>query len=123
MGLIVGLAVFSHWVLDLLVHRPDLPLYDDTLKVGLGLWNYPLIAFLLEAGLLLGGMWLYLRATAPRTPAGRYAMPAFGVVLLLIQAGSSMGPPPPSPAAVATIGLISYIAITGVAYWLEKKRH
>jgi hypothetical protein len=42
---IVGAAVFSHWVLDLVVHRPDLPMYDDTLKVGLGLWNYPIPAF------------------------------------------------------------------------------
>ncbi len=122
MGLIVGLAVFSHWVLDLLVHRPDLPLYDDTLKVGLGLWNYPLPAFLLEAGLLLGGIWLYLRATAPVTAAGRYGMPAFGVLLILIQAGYALGPPTPSPAAVAGIGLISYLAFAGVAYWLDKKR-
>jgi membrane-bound metal-dependent hydrolase YbcI (DUF457 family) len=122
MGLIVGLAVFSHWVLDLLVHRPDLPLYDDTLKVGLGLWNYPLISFLLEAGLLLGGLWLYFRATAPATPAGKYGMLAFGILLLMIQAGTSFGPPPPSPEAVATIGLISYFAFAVVAYWLDKKR-
>ncbi len=39
----IGVAVFSHWVLDFLVHRPDMPLYDDTMKVGLGLWNYPVI--------------------------------------------------------------------------------
>ena len=70
-GLIVGLAVFSHWLLDFLVHRPDLPLYGNSLKVGLGLWNYPVPAFLLEAGVLVGGMWLYYRAAAPqRPPAG-----------------------------------------------------
>src|SRR4030095_1843195 len=40
-SLLVGLAVFSHWILDLIVHRPDLSLYDDTFKVGLGLWNSP----------------------------------------------------------------------------------
>ena len=54
---VVGLAVFSHWILDFLVHRPDLPLYDNTAKVGLGLWNAPALAFALEAGLLFGGMW------------------------------------------------------------------
>jgi membrane-bound metal-dependent hydrolase YbcI (DUF457 family) len=46
-ALLVALAVFSHWVLDFLVHRPDLPLYDNTAKVGLGLWNRPLLAFVL----------------------------------------------------------------------------
>src|SRR5678816_609145 len=40
----IGVAVFSHWILDFIVHRPDLPLYDDTLKVGLGVWNYPVVA-------------------------------------------------------------------------------
>jgi len=51
-----ALAVFSHWVLDLVVHRPDLPLYHNARKVGLRLWNYPLIAFALEAALLVGGI-------------------------------------------------------------------
>jgi len=60
---LVGLAVFSHWLLDLLVHGPDLPVYDDTMKVGLGLWNYPAIALLLEVVLLFGGMAMYMRRT------------------------------------------------------------
>src|SRR5215203_685693 len=50
----VALAVLSHWALDWLVHRPDLPLYDNTAKVGLGLWNAPAIAFALEAVFLFG---------------------------------------------------------------------
>src|SRR5881397_2912929 len=58
---IVGLAVFSHWVLDFLVHRPDLPLYDNTAKVGLGLWNLPVLALDLEIALLFGGMWLFFQ--------------------------------------------------------------
>jgi hypothetical protein len=122
MGIIVGLAVFSHWVLDLLTHRPDLPLYGDTLKVGLGLWNYPTIAFLLEIGLLLGGMWLYFRATNPITTAGKYGLLALGILLLIIQAVFSFGPSLPSLAAVPIIGLITYIAFAGYVYWLDKKR-
>src|SRR6266498_4600871 len=97
-ALVVGLAVFSHWVLDLLVHRPDLPLYDDTAKIGLGLWNLPAVALGLEALLLFGAMWLYLRHAARRT-----AMLVFGVVMLGIQAYVFFGPPPASDkAAVAT---------------------
>jgi len=62
-ALLVALAVFSHWVLDLVVHRPDLPLYDNVAKVGLGLWNYPAPAYLLEVAVLFGGTFLYLRST------------------------------------------------------------
>src|SRR5437016_5341847 len=57
-ALLVALAVFSHWVLDLVVHRPDLPLYDNVAKVGLGLWNYPAPAYLPEVAVLFGGMFL-----------------------------------------------------------------
>jgi membrane-bound metal-dependent hydrolase YbcI (DUF457 family) len=121
-GLIVGAAVFSHWLLDLLVHRPDLPLYDDVLKVGFGLWNYPVAAFLLEAGLMFGGMFLYFRATESVTPGGRYAMLILGIVMLLLQASVFFGSPPPSPAAAAATGLVAYFALAGAAFWLEKKK-
>src|SRR5438093_5523221 len=82
----VGVAVFSHWALDLVVHRPDLPLYDDTMKIGLGLWNHPALAFALEAVLLFGGTALYLRRTTPVNSVGRYGPAVFGVVMLGIQA-------------------------------------
>jgi len=113
--------VFSHWVLDVIVHRPDLPLYDDTLKMGLGLWNYRAPAFLLEVAVLFGGMLLYLRSTAG-TPLGRYGMPVFGVVMVLVQAAVFFGPPPPSSAAAALTALLSYFLFAGVAGWLDHKR-
>src|SRR2546427_7096623 len=90
-ALIVGAAVFSHWVLDLLVHRPDLPLYDNTAKVGLGLWNFPALALGLEVVLLFGGMWLYFRSGAAR----RTAMVVFGLIMLGVQLYVFLGPPPP----------------------------
>ena len=60
-ALLVGFAVFSHWLLDLIVHRPDLAIYDDTLKVGFGLWKHRGIEFVLEIGILLFGAVLYLK--------------------------------------------------------------
>jgi len=113
---IVGLAVFSHWVLDFLVHRPDLPLYDNTAKVGLGLWNLPAVALGLEALLLFGAMWLYLRHTARRT-----AMLAFGVVMLAIQAYVFFGPPPASDKAAAATALIAYAVFAVVIRALERR--
>src|SRR5205823_11712807 len=91
---VVALAVLSHWILDFLVHRPDLPLYDNTAKVGLGLWNVPAVALGLEALLLFGAMWLYVRHTEHRT-----AMLVFGVIMLGIQAYVFFGPPPASDKA------------------------
>jgi len=115
---IVGLAVFSHWVLDFLVHRPDLPLYDNSAKVGLGLWNFPALALSLEAVLLFGGMWLYFRlGTARRT-----AMLVFGVVMLGIQAYVFFGPPPASDKAAAVTALASYVVFAVVIRTLERKR-
>jgi hypothetical protein len=59
--LIVGLAVFSHWVLDLIAHPRDLPIYDNKWKIGFGLWNHRGPEFALEIALLAGGIMLYLR--------------------------------------------------------------
>ena len=120
-ALLVALAVFSHWVLDLVVHRPDLPLYDNTAKVGLGLWNYPALAFLLEVAVLFGGMLLYLRSTTATTPLGRYGMPVFGVVMLAVQAFVFFGPPPSSDQAAAITAIGSYAVFAVVAGWLERR--
>ena len=119
---IVGVAVFSHWILDLLVHRPDLPLYGNSMKVGLGLWNFPVSAFLLEVVILFGGMFYYLRKTRPLDGIGRYGPVVFGLAMLVIQASVFFGPPPPSDKAVAVMGLASYLMFAAIAYWLEKKR-
>src|SRR5216117_2435771 len=76
--LIIGLAVFSHWILDLVAHPRDLPIYDNAAKVGFGLWNYRDPEFALEIALLAGGIALYLSRNA--MPAIRKtAMIAFGI--------------------------------------------
>jgi hypothetical protein len=91
-SVVVGIAVFSHWVLDFIVHRPDLPLYDNTAKVGRGLWNAPTLALSLEALLLLGGMWLCFRDQLSRA-IGSFV---FGALMIALQAYLFFGPPPPS---------------------------
>ena len=53
---------------DVLVHRPDMPLYDDSSKIGFGLWNYLVFAFVLELAVLFGGMYLYLKRTQSASP-------------------------------------------------------
>lgn len=121
-ALLVALAVFSHWVLDFVVHRPDLPLYDDAPKVGLGLWNYPAPAFALEIAVLFGGMLLYLRSTTATSRLGRFGFPVFGVVMLAVQATAFFGVPPPSDRVAAIEALVFYAAFAAVAGWLDRRR-
>jgi hypothetical protein len=118
----VALAVFSHWLLDLVVHRPDLPLYDDQHKLGLGLWDWPATAFALETGLLFGGMWLYLRATRGASRTARIGPPVLGLVMLALQASVFFGAPPPNAAAAAVTALFAYFVLAATAFWLERKR-
>jgi hypothetical protein len=119
---LVALAVFSHWLLDLVVHRPDLPLYDDQHKLGLGLWDWPATAFTLETGLLFGGMWLYLRATRGASRVARIGLPVLGLVMLALQASVFFGAPPPNAAAAAVTALFAYLVLAATAFWLERKR-
>lgn len=123
-ALLVSLAILSHWLLDIPVHRPDLPLYDDMDKIGLGLWNYPVWAFLLEIGLFCVCVLLYLRATKASSKGGKYAMVIFGLVLMIIQASIVFSPVPSwlTIEVTAVSLLIYYFATAGAVMWLEKKR-
>ena len=85
---IVGIAVFSHWVLDLIAHPRDLPIYDNTWKVGFGLWNYRGPEFALEIALLAGGIALYLARNAMPT-VRKGAIIAFGLLLVVIHIGDT----------------------------------
>jgi hypothetical protein len=119
---VVAVAVFSHWALDLLVHRPDLPLYDNVHKVGLDLWNYPRLSFLLEAAILVIGVLLYARKASATSPRGRVGVWVLTAALLLGNATFYFGPFLPSPTAVAVLVLVSYIVCTGAAAWVERRR-
>ncbi len=117
---VVSAAVFSHWILDLIVHRPDLPLYDNSLKLGFGLWNFPVIALGLEVVLLFSGMYLYLNATKAITGVRRYGMVVFGILMACGQVVVFFGAPPRSDRAAAITALTSYLVFAAGAFWLEK---
>jgi hypothetical protein len=121
-GLWVGAAVFSHWVLDFLTHRPDLPLYGDAAKVGLGLWNNVGLSLALEAAVLVGGLWMYLSRTRALTTVGRYGPIAWVALMLAIQVTSIYSPPPPSTTVLAVSGLVGYVLFAAIAAWLDRQR-
>jgi membrane-bound metal-dependent hydrolase YbcI (DUF457 family) len=116
-GLVVAAAVFSHWVLDFIVHTPDLPLYGNSAKVGLGLWNYPWISFPLEVVVFFGGMWMYFSTGVKR----RAQFVILGVVMFAMQLSAVFGPPPPSDKFAAGEALFAYFLFAGLIAWLERR--
>ena len=118
--LIIGLAVFSHWVLDLIAHPRDLAIYDNTWKVGFGLWNYRGPEFALEVTLLAGGIALYLARNA--MPAIRKrAVIVFGIALVVVQIGDTYVPRTPLTDKATVTGVwIFYTLFVLVAFAVEK---
>ena len=120
-AVVLALLVVSHWVLDSLTHRPDMPVLPLIgPKLGLGLWNYPAIEIALEGALLVGGTWLYLSGTRARDGVGRWAIPALIVVLGAIWLAGAFGPPP-SVNAVAWSALIGWVFMAW-AWWGDAHR-
>ena len=119
---VLALLVLSHWFLDVLVHRPDLPLapFGDA-RVGLGLWNWVAATLLVEGTIFLGGVWLYARATRARDAAGRWGLWGLVALLLVIQAANLLGSAPPSVAAIAWVGQAQWLLVLW-AFWLDQHR-
>ncbi len=118
-GMLAGLVVVSHWVLDWLVHGPDLTFDGGPPKFGLGLWNYPWIAMPLELAITLGGFAFYLGRT--RGPAGPPAI--LLVTMLLLQAINWFAPHPASAGLFLYLqALIAFGVLTALAAWVGENR-
>jgi membrane-bound metal-dependent hydrolase YbcI (DUF457 family) len=120
--LVLAGLVVSHWVLDFVTHRPDMPLYPGSAKFGLGLWNSFAATVVVEVLMYAIGVWIYLRATGARDAIGRWAMWALVVFLFISYVGNLMSPPPPSVAAIYTLGLIGGAIILVCAWWVDRHR-
>jgi hypothetical protein len=121
-ALIVGVAVFSHWILDFLAHPRDLPIYDNRWKVGFGLWNYRGPEFALEIAMLAGGIILYLARNA-MSKARKMAVIGFGITLVGVQIGDTYVPRTPLSDEATAMGVwIFYTLFVIIAFLLEKVR-
>jgi hypothetical protein len=116
----VAAASFSHWVLDLVVHVHDLPLYDNTAKIGFGLWRHVLLSFPLELIILGLGAALYAQAMTFASAKGRYVFWAFVFFLAALQVYANFGPQPSSPDAMAVTALALYLVLALLAAWVER---
>lgn len=119
-ALVMGASVFSHWLLDLIVHGPDLGLLGDSHKIGLGLWNHPLATFTLEALLLVGGILLYRRVTTVSR-----GMWVYGVGMMLFNGLNLLGQSTIQMDSryFAVGALVSYLLFARIAGRLERRDH
>jgi hypothetical protein len=119
-GVIAALVV-SHWLLDWITHRPDMPLYPDGPKVGLGLWNSVPGTLVVELSMYAVGVWVYLRATRARDAVGKWAFIGLAVFLLIAYLSNLAGAPP-SVAAIYIIGLAGGILLLVWSWWADRHR-
>ena len=116
-ALIGGAVVLSHWLLDLLVHVPDLTLWGQPPKLGLGLWNYPAIAIPLELGITAAALWLYWDRRRP----GFSKVAMLGLTLLLLQVINWLAPTEPDvTSGVSVLAFSAYALATLTAWWVGK---
>jgi len=121
-ALVLALAVSSHWILDLIVHYPDLPLAPGTTaRFGFSLWASTPISLTLELILFGAGAILYLRATRASDRIGTIGFWLLAALLLGIHLGNIFGPPPPSVTAIAWVGQAQWLLVLA-GYWVDRHR-
>jgi hypothetical protein len=120
--LTVAILVFSHYVLDLITHRPDLPItLTGSRRLGLGLWNHPGSTLALELTLFIIGTAIYASVTRARDRAGKFGFSTLIVVLVAIYFAALYGPPPPDSQSIAVAGQLSWLLVA-LGYWVDRHR-
>jgi uncharacterized membrane protein len=119
---ICSMAVISHWILDFITHRPDLPLLPRSPgRVGLGLWNSLWGTIMVEGLIFAIGIYLYLRITQARDKVGSVGLWSLIVFLILIHIGNLFGDPPPSVDMIAYVGHAQWLLVLW-GYWIDRHR-
>jgi hypothetical protein len=115
-------AVFSHWLLDLIVHVPDLPLFGDSMKVGFGLWRHVWLSLPLELATLYAGAVVYTRYAPSEGRFGDLALWTYVAALTGVQFYGQFGADPAAPVAQAQLALFAYLALAAVAALVDRAR-
>jgi LexA-binding, inner membrane-associated putative hydrolase len=120
-AIMLVIAVLSHWVLDFVTHRPDLPLWPTGPKVGLGIWNSWTASIVTETFVFAAGLLMYMRKTRSRDRVGEYAFWSLATFLVLGWISSLVAGAPPSTAALAWGGLTIWLTVPW-GWWADSHR-
>ena len=119
---VIWACVMSHWILDVISHRPDMPLYPGgQVFVGLGLWNSLPGTLLVEGAMLAAGVAIYLRSTRAKDKTGVIAFWALIIVFVIFYLANVFGPPPPSLKALKITALCGWLFVPWF-YWIDRHR-
>ena len=121
-SVVVAALVISHWVLDFVSHRPDMPIYPGGPRYGLSLWNSLPATVLVEIAMFAAGVWLYAKTTRARDTIGRWSFVGLVLLLLIAYGGNLSGGPPPSIAAIYWIGILGSVLILWWSWWTDRHR-
>jgi hypothetical protein len=121
LALAVGCLVFSHWVLDFVTHRPDLPVWPGGVRVGLGLWHSIAGTIVVEGALLACSLAVYLRMTRARDAVGRWALVSMVGLVVIVWLLGPWSPPPPNTAALAVVTLALWL-LSLWSHWIDRHR-
>ncbi len=121
-ALVIALVVVSHWLLDVLTHRADMPFsFSENVLLGLGLWDFPAVVIPLELAFFGFGLLLYTRQTRARDNIGKYSLWSLAIFLLIVYIGNIFGPPPPSTTAVTWTVQSLWLMVLW-AFWIDIHR-
>ncbi len=120
--IVIWAGVVSHWVLDWITHRADMPLYPGGARYGLGLWNSVAGTMTVELAMFAAGIWLYVSATRRRDRIGRYAFLGYVALLLAVYVGDRFSAPPPGAGEIAWTGIAAEAILLVWAWWFDRHR-
>ena len=118
----IWIGVVSHWILDWVTHRPNMPLYPGGPRTGLGLWNSIAGTMTVEIAMLAAGIWLYARTTRPGDRIGRYAFAAYVILLMVLYVGDRFSSPPAGASDIAWSGIVAFVILIPWAWWFDRHR-
>jgi hypothetical protein len=121
-ALMIWIGVVSHWILDWISHRPDMPIYPGGPRVGLALWNSIPGTMIVELLMFGIGVGLYMRVTRALDGIGRYALIAYVALLLFAYVSDRFSDPPSSVGEIAWLAVIASVVLIPWAWWFERHR-
>lgn len=121
-AVVLWFAVISHWFLDWITHRPDMPLYPGSHRYGLRLWDSIAGTMAVELAMFFVGVWLYARTTRARDRIGHYGFAAYVAFMLVLYLGDRFGGPPPDVQSLIWVSIVLVPLVLVWSWWFDRHR-